>query len=346
MVEVDYCLVKFQGDCVVKRFTWRTDPDAEKIIRDFAFVDFEIVEINFADIDWVESANNGARLTEPFNSEKIDEYAAAFRHGDIFPMPVMEKNENGYIILGGNQRCNALKQLEIKELVISCYVVDPLTTANRELILRSLNARHGLGATKQEKLEHAVYLVGKGIDIEVAARALTVTSTSIRTRLRATECKKELIAAKITNASDPKIFSNSHLDQLSRVADRDRRMQIAKVVDEFHPSADSIGELVRGVCDSDSSASAHKLIATFAKEIRNNKSQTKNSKRSNNKYRDLWFRKIAALESFLETGNKGGAFSAFDELGLSHADADKALTSIAKIESRFNCLKQIERNRK
>ena len=95
------------------KLQWRQDPDAEKVIRDFANIDFTIQEISFEDIDWNESSHNCARLGNPLNQEKIEEYASAFRSGDVFPMPVVEYSEGKFIILGGNQRCNALKLLDV-----------------------------------------------------------------------------------------------------------------------------------------------------------------------------------------------------------------------------------------
>lgn len=328
----------------MKKFSWRQDPDAEKVIRDFANIDFIVEEIPFSEIDWRESANNCARLENPLNAEKIEEYASAFQNGDVFPMPVMERSEKGYIILGGNQRCNALKSLAIDGLVVSAYIVDPLTSANRELIIRSLNSRHGWGSSKQERFEHAVFLVeAKGILASVAARAMMVGESQIKLRLRANKCRQDLLLNGIRDAADQKKFSPAMLDVIARVTDAARIKQLAAVIADTSPTVDAVSQLVKGVLNAKSQASAQKLVAEAAKEWAIYGSTMKDSKKSNNKHREIWLRKTGDMEKFLETGNQGAAFSSFDELGLTPADADKAMVVIAKLMARFNCLLDCER---
>lgn len=328
----------------MKKFSWRPDPDAEKVIRDFANVDFIVREISFDSIDWRESANNCARLDNPLNSEKIEEYASAFQSGDVFPMCVVEQSENGFIVLGGNQRCNALKSLGITDLTIEAYVVDPLTSANRELIIRSLNSRHGWGSSKQERLEHAVYLVeAKGIATPIAARAMMVSDSHINLRIRANKCRQELIKSGVREAADQKKFPPTMLNEICKVTDTARMKQLAEAVAQTSPTVDSVSQLVRGVTQAKSQAAAQKLIAETKKSWFDYGATIKDTKKCNNKHREAWMRKTSELDKFLETGNQGSAFSNFDELGLTPADLDKAMIVIAKLTARFNCLVDCER---
>ena len=317
---------------------FRRDFDAEKVINEFAGITFRVGPVLFSEINWIESANNCARLGNALNGEKIEEYARAFRNGDQFPMVVVERNNTGFIILGGNQRCNALKMLDIKDLVIECYIVEPLTSANRELIIRSLNSRHGWGSEKSERIEHAVYLVeAKGIATAVAARAMMVAEATITDRIRANKTRRELVEEGMKEAADTRLFSNAHIEAIARVSNSARRMQIAKAVRDSKVKAADVAALASSVQNAKSDAQAQKKIADAAKDWMRG-SEIANSTPKNNTRRTLFMRKIAELERFLELGNQGQAFSTFDELGCSPADADKLMVSIAKIRARLECI--------
>jgi len=319
-------------------FMFRRDFDAEKVINEFAGITFRVGPVPFTEINWIESANNCARLGNALSHEKIEEYATAFRNGDQFPMVVVERNTTGFIILGGNQRCNALKVLDIKDLVLECYIVEPLTSANRELIIRSLNSRHGWGSEKSERIEHAVYLVeAKGIATEVAARAMMVSESTIVDRIRINKTRQELIEAGLKEASDSRLFSNAHLEAIARVSNSARKMQLAKVVRDTKVKSADVATLATSVQKAKSDAQAQKKIADAAKDwMQTNELTTLAPK--NNTRRTTFVRKITDLESFLESGNQGSAFSTFDELGCSAADADKLMVSIAKIKARLECI--------
>lgn len=328
------------------KIEWRNDPDAEKVIREFAGVDFSVEDVSFSEIDWRESANNCARLGDPLNNEKIEEYASAFRNGDVFPMVVVERSENGFIILGGNQRCNALKRLGGIDDLITAYVVDPLTSANRELIIRSLNSRHGWGSSKSDRIDHAVYLVeAKGVSTETAARAMMVSDTVISERIRCNNCRKMLVENGIKEATDAKRFAIGHLQELSRVVDMQRRLQLARCIAETPVTIEELNPVVNGIVNAKSSALAQKLISEASKTWKDY-GRIKTHQKCNNKHKQKWLRLTNELCAFLETANNGSAFSTFDEMGLSRSDADKAMVCIAKITARFNCLAECERNRK
>jgi hypothetical protein len=319
-------------------FVFRRDFDAEKVINEFAGVSFRVGPVPFSDINWIESANNCARLGNALNGEKIEEYASAFRNGDQFPMVVVERSTSGFIILGGNQRCNAIKTLDIKDLVLECYIVDPLTSANRELIIRSLNSRHGWGSEKSERIEHAVYLVeAKGIATAIAARAMMVSESTITERIRANKARQELVEDGMKEAADTRLFSNAHIEAIARVSNSARRMQIAKAVRDSKVKAADVATLAVNVQNAKSDAQAQKKIAETVKDWMHT-SELVTSGPKNNTRRTVFIRKIAEMEKFLESGNQGDAFSTFDELGCSPVDADKLMVSIAKIRARLECI--------
>jgi ParB-like chromosome segregation protein Spo0J len=315
---------------------WREDRDAEFILGDLVGLDWITDQIRLSEIDWKESANNCARLTSPLIREAIEDYHASMSKGDTFPMVVVERSEDGYIILGGNQRCNAAKLFEDDDVLIGAYVVEPLTSADRELIIRSLNSRHGQGATKDERIEHAVFLVqGKGIRTDVAARAMCICESSITDRIRANDTRAELIKSGV----DCSKMSMTHLKAMSRLKDPSRKLQLAKAVSITQATGAETEELVRGVEKARSTAAAQKVIAEAASQWAASKAIKKKTGASTNRRRKSLIDLLTRLSDFLETGNAGSSISTMDDAGCSPKyDADTLRVLAAKITTRLNCI--------
>lgn len=317
---------------------WRDDPDAETILRDIAGLPYTVETISLDGIDWSESANNCARLTDPLNAEKIEDYATGMNRGDVFPRIVVErhKKKNKYVILGGNQRSAALKTINASAL-IECYVVDPLTSDERELVIRSLNSRHGWGPTKEERIEHAVYLVRKhGMHVETVARAMIVGASTINLHIRAEDERARLAK----NGIDSSRFSKTLLAALPSVADESLRNTVAKTAIETKSSGEKAASLAAVVAKAKSKAAASAAIADFKKsadaigEIKKNRgTQLKKPRREKALYL------LTSLCDFLERGNDGQAFSTLDELSCSvEHDLDNVRVLTAKITARLHCI--------
>lgn len=317
---------------------WRSDPDAETILRDIAKLPYVIEVISLDSIDWSESANNCARLTDPLNSEKIEDYASGMNRGDVFPRIVVErhKKKNKYVILGGNQRTAALKTIDASAL-IECYVVDPLTSDERELVIRSLNSRHGWGSTKDERLEHAVFLVRKyAMHVDTVARAMVVSSHAINHRIRAEDERTRLAQSGIESAFLPL----RTLSALASVADESMRDALAKASIEVKATGEKTAELAAVVSKARSKAAASSAIAEFkkaanvAREIKKPAGGKLKKPR-----REKLLSSLTSLADFLERGNDGHSFSTLDELCCSvDHDLDNVRVLTAKITSRLHCI--------
>lgn len=318
---------------------WRLDPDAETILRDITGLPYTMETISLKQVDWSESANNCARLTDPLNAEKIEDYASAMRRGDVFPMIVVERHKkNGrYIILGGNQRSAALKSID-SEADVDCYVVDPLTGDERELVIRSLNSRHGWGSSKEERLEHAVFMVRKyGMHVDTVARAMVVSTSAIRDRINAETERVRLAGAGI----DASKMGQTAIAAITRIADEKLRNAVAIASIEKKSTALEITDLSNAVSKASSFAKAAAAIADFKKAadavdaIKKGKLNGKMKKPR----RDRFLTMLTSLSDFLERGNDGSAFSTLNELSCSvEHDLDNVRVLTAKISSRLNCI--------
>ena len=318
---------------------WRSDPDAETILRDIAKLPFLVDTISLGQIDWSGSANNCARLTDPLNAEKIEDYTTCMNRGDVFPRIVVErgKKKNQYVILGGNQRAAALRSIGDTESV-ECYVVDTLTSDERELVIRSLNSRHGWGSTKEERIEHAVYLVRKfGMHVETVARAMVVSENVIRAWIRAEDERTRLAKSGI----DASRMSRRGLTSIAAIANTQYRDHVANAAIATKATGEQVSELSATVAKAGSLAKAAVAITDFRKAA-NAIEQVKDS-RSGGKLkkprREKFLSSLVVLSDFLERGNDGGAFSTLDELSCStEHDLDNVRVLFAKINSRLLCI--------
>jgi len=317
---------------------WRADPDAETILRDIAKVPYVVGAIGLSDIDWSESANNCARLTDPLNAEKIEDYASGMNRGDVFPRIVVErhKKKGRYVILGGNQRSAALKSIDAFA-TIDCYIVDPLTSDERELIIRSLNSRHGWGSTKEDRIEHAVFLVRKhGMHVETVSRAMVVSDKSVYQRIKAEDERARLAKAGIDASRMPL----KSLASLAMIADESVRTQAAKAIVETKTSGDKAAELASIVAKAKSKAAAISSIADFKKasDLANEVQKTGGG-RLKKPRRERFLRLLNQFSDFLERGNDGLSFATLDDLNCSvDHDLDNVRMLAAKVTNRLNCI--------
>ena len=330
-----FCFPGGKGFEMVK-LNWRHDPDAEFVLGQLVGITWLEVEFPLSQIDWKESANNCARLKAPLLHEVIEEYHASQVRGDVFPMVVVEESENGFIILGGNQRCNAAKLFDDDKVTIKAYVVEPLTSSDRELIIRSLNSRHGHGATKDERIEHAVFLVqDKGVATLVAARAMCVSESVITSRIRCIETRAELARKGVDSSK----FSWTALESLARVKDVSRKVQVAKAVEQYKPASDDVASVVSGVLNAKTDASAQKVISNASTAWATSQVIKTTAEKGTNSRRKNFLASLQRLVKLLETGNAGSPISTLDDVGCSvKADLESVRVLVAKITSRLNCI--------
>jgi hypothetical protein len=310
--------------------SWRPDPDAESVIE-YVGLRFEERQINIDQIDWNESANNCARMLNPLNEEKIEDYATCMRGGDVFPMVVVEQTKTSYVILGGNQRLNAAKRISATKA--GAYVVRGITTSQRECLIRSLNARHGWGTSKEERIQHALFLVmEQGVSVLDAAKLMVVSDATLHKHMRAKIAKASLAKVGI----DTSAFSIGHFDALEKVQDEDMQAEIARIASTRGVTGESVKSVVDSVCAAKSRAAMASKIKEWSKELAPvvaGKSKVMSSPR-----RDKFFRLLSSLNEFLERGNSGTGFSSMDELQCSSIDSDRVKMLSAKILIRLKTI--------
>jgi hypothetical protein len=313
----------------------RTDHEAETVLK---FIETEYVtkQICLDEVDWDASANNCARLWNPLNEEKIDDYRMAMEDGDVFPMPVVEASATGLVILGGNQRLNAAMRIN-RQMKLMAYVVRPLLTAQREVIIRSLNSKHGWGSEKEERLAHAVFVVRKhGISTADAAKLFVVSQSSINLRIKVDDTKASLARRSI----DASRLSMTALSAIGSIQDEKHATAIAKVAVEHAATGDEVAAAVQSLNSVKSSAEKAKVVKEFTTSLNAAVKREPSSGMCKKPRRKKFLAMLESFTVFLEHGNGGDGFTSMDELQCVRAtDGEKIAVLCNKIIVRLNMIR-------
>lgn len=138
-------------------------------------VKWELVDLPIDDIDLVASITNQSRAI-PIDQETVDRYVAALNDGAEFPPILTRKRKNGPVILGGNHRTRA--HIDAGRTTIRAYVVDVSDIVALELSYDD-NSRHGLPPTEDERVAHALVLIGKGRSVPSACKTVGIDSQRV-----------------------------------------------------------------------------------------------------------------------------------------------------------------------
>lgn len=204
------------------KITWKADPEAEVCLAQFN-LKWKVVTIQIVDIDLDESAKNHARLIKPIDQDVVLRYGLAMERGDAFPMPVAVVIPGGrYKLLGGNHRTLAALATDATE--IDVYLVEKLDAAALDLVPRALNAKHGEGISKEDRLRHALWaVVNHSYDQSTAATIFGIPVNTLANAVRADKVRARLRELNI----DPAKANQTALLKLTRYIKNDNLFNAA-----------------------------------------------------------------------------------------------------------------------
>lgn len=314
------------------KLSWSKDLKAESDLTRMA-VAFEVQDISLAQIDFAESQINGARIGDPIVRHLVDDYKQGMENGDSFPMPVVatSKRRGMYVVLSGNQRTTATKELvDIgkvpKTTSIPCYVANTEDTLLREIIARSGNVAHGGRSDRTERLAHAIYCVRSlGLTTLQAAKVFMVSQSVITQHIRADKERDILSESGIDTAP----ISNSALDQLRLIPDESTKVKLGYLISAHVPSAERVKQVVSTMKQEKSAEGRLKRVKEFEKELAeqahavSRPSNGQASKVPKRPRRDTLLGMLDRLNSFLEAGPNGRPYTMLREMQFSGGADEK-----------------------
>lgn len=323
------------------KLTWMPDLKLESDLkrRD---VSYEVVTIPFSKIDLVESQHNGARLKDAIREHKVEDYQQGMLNGDTFPMVVAHKTPTGYVLLGGNQRCESISRLiksghVPKGVEIRLYVVDTKDKLLLEIIARSANVGHGEGDSKDERIQNAIHCVRSlGMTVTDAAKTFLVSPYAITHNMRAEDQRNRLLKSGV----EAHHVSNAALEPLAKLEyDEAAQLKLGTLIAQHQPPADRVKQVV-SVVDKQSNAPARLgKIREFEKELsvaahsingQRNGHVVENSKVPQRPRRDKLLTLLSRLTNFLESENDGEAFTDLGQLQVASKADVELITGMCK----------------
>lgn len=328
--------------------SWYSDLKAESDLTRMA-VQYEVTQIPFAKIDLKESQVNGARLQDAIRHHKVEDYMQGFRNGDTFPRPVVVKTPTGYVILSGNQRCEAIRRLiaegELpKDTKIDVYLVHTDDKLLLEIIARAANAAHGEGDTKEERIQQAMYCVRKlGMAVKDAAKSFLVATTTINLHMRAEEQRNRLAKSGISTQHIP----TTVLEPLAKL-DFDESIQhrLGTLIAQHSLPGERVKQAVGTLVKQSSAAQRQSVLKDLEKEC-STKAHAKNGSNGHHSNtnriperprRDKLFSIAQRLSNFLESENGGEAFTSLEQMQIVNGDTENAVKLLKKIHYRIGVI--------
>lgn len=331
--------------------TWCADLQLENNLRRMAVV-FDVATIAFSSLDLKESQVNGARVNDALIPARVEDYKQGFVNGDTFPRIVVHKTPTGHVILGGNQRSEALRQLIVegllpKTIAIEAYLVETKDRLLLEIIARSANVAHGASSGKEERIAHAVHCVQSlGMSVDQAALIFVVAPSTIRSHITADEQRKTLAAAGI----DAYKLPNRTIEPLGQIEyDAGAQVKLGSLIVLHEPPAERVRQVVMKVKKQKTPADRSRVIKEWERELateahsnghaKNGQAEVEKSRIPIRPRRDKAFRLLSSLVNFLESENGGEAFTDLEQLQCSSVSDRERITKLCnKLSYRLRVL--------
>lgn len=239
---------------------WTQDFPAESKMQEFG-AKYKVSDVKLSEIDWAASRTNGARLNDPLNDDLVIEYALAMERGDGFPMVVLMKKGSHYIILSGNHRMAAAKEIGIAE--VKAYVIETDDSSVIEILPRVLNRLHGKRQDKSEALLHAVYAVDQfGWEPKKASEMFGLHKGAVADFIRIRETRTALEKNGVKTAA----LKDSHVRTLSVIKNENVQSAAARIAVNTGMTGDLLEELTKSVKAQKTEATAMGVIGEWEKK--------------------------------------------------------------------------------
>ena len=329
------------------KLLWMDDLKLESDLRAMGIA-FEVTTIKLSVIDFVASADNGARIGDPVMPGLVADYKLAMLNGDIFPRPAVRKIKSGYLILSGNQRCAAVRELVADgDLPPDCQIEAYLLATDDPMlvnaVIRSANVGHGGRTTWDERVAHAIFMVSSlGMAIADASKLFIVSKTTITARIRAEEVRKELGKACIATST----IATATLDVLGQIQHDERSFrQMGSLVAQHAPPTERVRQMVGSVKKAKSDTDRLRIVKNFENELTQEahaigaKRDGTLAKLPQRPRRDRLIGDLKRVVNWLENGTDGEPFGGLRELQITAASDEKLLRDLwSRLEMRMRVI--------
>lgn len=333
------------------KLNWIPDLHAEQEMTRLG-ISWEVKTIPFSKINLKDSRVNEARLFQAILPEVVEDYAEAMESGDAFPRLLLTPAKAGPLILWGNQRSAAIERLIQarklpKSVNIEVYLTEELDAMYRQVLIRSGNVSHGARSSREERLQHAIFMVEKyGMNKVEASRAFNVAQATLRQHLQAEAARRNMQSLGIPGVEG---FPHKTCLLLSRLEyDESSQKKLAYLLTRHPIERDRLDTVIKTLKAKPSQEKRLEVIKSLEEQLakeakamdtsRNGKAQRPLSRPR----RHELLTTMEKLVRILEKGNAGEAHTTLETLQFTGGDdVEQAKKLAGKIMYRLRVLKLI-----
>lgn len=228
---------------------------------------FEAFDLDLVDVE--RSLKNQARISAPLRPEQVEVYTDAMKRGEVFPPIVVWESplkSGSFIVVDGNHRVTAGVGAEVP---LSAYVVPRNTPAElvRQLTYEA-NTRHGMGTTKAERQQHAMWIIeNTARSMQDVAAELNIPYGELQRYVYAQRTEARINALRIPEMIWREI-APSVRNRLNTLGDDDVFRAAVETAGKMRMSAADIDDFLRGIKVGRTSAEQLQIIKDYTDENR------------------------------------------------------------------------------
>lgn len=205
-------------------------------------------EFDLSLVDMERSLKNQARISAPLNAAQVEVYTEGMKRGETFPPVVLWESPlkaGSFIVVDGNHRVTAGIAAGVS---LSAYVLPPSSSAEAVRVLTyEANTRHGLGTTKAERQQHAIFLVDNmDRTVEQAAAELNLPYQDLQRYIRGVRTDERIAQLKIPAFIWREVMPSMRL-RLMTLRDDDVFRAAMEHCAKMKLNTEEVGDLIRDI---------------------------------------------------------------------------------------------------
>ena len=178
----------------------------------------------------------------PINEENVAELMRSIRNMGLLQPVVVRKLHDGYQVVFGNHRIEACRRLGMKKITA---IVNDFSDDEAFLARVTENLLRNTHMNAIEEAEGYRMLVNNGWTINAIGSKVGKCDSYICERLALLQNLDSRLQARVSNGS--KHLTPSHAELLSRIPDKDRQAEIARLIESRRLSVRALENLLNGV---------------------------------------------------------------------------------------------------
>jgi len=178
----------------------------------------------------------------PLSEENVSELMRSIQNMGILQPVVVRRTDDGYQVVFGSHRIEACRRLDMKKIPA---IVKDFTDEEAFLARVTENLLRNADINPIEEAEGYRMLVSKGWTMNAIARKVGKCDSYVCERLAMLDNLDSRLRAQVSSGS--RLLTPSHVELLSRIRDKNRQTEIARLIETRKLSVRVLEDMLNGV---------------------------------------------------------------------------------------------------